>query len=113
MGYVLIELLAGRQPFAGLQTYKELLEAKRVLPQRLNEILPPEVTVNELLMNFCRGLIAPDPNRRFPTAEQADLEENGAAAFQRQLVLGDMASEYLNEIRLWLEELKELDEARE
>ena len=78
---------------------------KRLLPQRLPDILPKEVVCNELLMNFCRGLIAPDPMRRFPSAEAADLKEEGAAAFHRQLIKGDLASEYENEIRLWLEEL--------
>ena len=56
-------------------------------------------------MNFCRGLIAPDPTRRFPNAEAADLVKEGAASFHRQLIKGDLASEYENEIRFWLEEL--------
>ncbi len=68
--------------------------------------MPPEVTCNELLMNFCRGLIAPDPNRRFPSAEAADLLKEGAASFHRQLIVGGLASEYENEIRVWLEELE-------
>ena len=111
LGYVLIELLAGQPPFTGLTTFAQLVEAKRTLPNRLEEILPAEVTVNELLMDFCRGLIAPDPNKRFPSAEDADLQDSrGAAAFHRQLVFSDLASEYNNEIRLWLEELKEIDE---
>jgi serine/threonine-protein kinase len=42
---------------------------------------------------------------RFPSAEAADLKEKGAAEFQRQLVKGDLASEYRNEIRLWMEEV--------
>ena len=113
LGYVLIELLAGRPVFAGINNYKELLEAKRLLPQRLGGLLPQEVTVNDLLMNFCRGLIAPDPTRRFPSAEAADMLQEGAAAFHRQLVKSDLAAEYGNEIRLWLEELKELDESSE
>lgn len=110
LGYVLIELLSGQPPFAGSNSVRELLEAKRQLPNRLHEILPEEVTVNELLMNFCRRLIAPDPNVRFPSAEEADLKDEGAAAFQRQLVISNLSSEYGNEIRVWLEELKELDE---
>jgi len=110
MGYVLIELLAGRPLFTGLKNCRELLEAKRILPRRLNSILPSDVTVNELLMNFCRGLIAPDPMRRFPSAEAADLLKEGAAAFHRQLVMSDLAAEYGNEIRLWLQELKELED---
>jgi serine/threonine-protein kinase len=105
LGYVLIELLSGRPAFAGINSYRELLEAKRMLPQRLPQILPQDVVCNELLMNFCRVLIAPDPMRRFPDAEAADLLQEGAASFHRQLIKGDLASEYENEIRLWLAEV--------
>jgi len=113
LGYVLVEMLAGRKPFAGIHGYRDLLEAKRFLAQRLPQFLPEEVTCNELLMNFCRRLVAPDPNRRFPSAEDADLRQEGAAAFHRQLVKSDLASEYENELRLWLEELREMDETEE
>jgi serine/threonine-protein kinase len=105
LGYVLIEILAGRPVFAGLTSFRDLMEAKRLLPHRLPQILPQEVVCNELLMNFCRGLVAPDPMVRFPSAEAADLVKEGAASFQRQLIKGDLASEYENEIRVWLEEL--------
>ncbi len=40
LGYVLIEILAGQPPFAGQSGFRELLEAKRSLPQRLPQILP-------------------------------------------------------------------------
>ena len=109
LGYVLIEMLSGTPPFEGKTSYGDLLEAKRFLAQRLPQLLPDEVVCSELLMNFCRGLIAPDPMRRFPSAEAADLLKEGAASFHRQLVKGDLASEYDNEIRLWLEELQEMD----
>jgi serine/threonine protein kinase len=105
LGYVLVEMLSGSPPFAGLKHLRELLEAKRMLVHRLPQILPADVVCNELLMNLLRGLIAPDPMRRFPNAEAADLVKEGAASFHRQLVKGDLASEYENEIRLWLEEL--------
>ena len=105
LGYVLIELLAGESPFAGQSSLRELLEAKRMLVHRLPALLPREVVCNELLMAFCRGLIAADPMLRFPNAEAADLLKEGAAAFHRQLIKSDLASEYDNEIRLWLEEL--------
>ncbi len=55
-------------------------------------------------------MIAPDPNRRFPSAEAAELLEDGAARFHRQLVLSNLASEYDNDIRVWLEELKQMDD---
>jgi serine/threonine protein kinase len=105
LGYVLIEMLAGQNPFAGMGSLQELLEAKRFLAQRLTSLMPQEVACNELLMNFCQRLVAPDPDRRFASAEVAEFEEGGAASFLRQLVKGDLASEYDNEIRLWLEEL--------
>jgi eukaryotic-like serine/threonine-protein kinase len=106
LGYVLIEMLSGAPPFPGLQAYRELLEAKRSLAHRLPQILPAEVTCNELLMNFCRGMIAADPARRFPSAEDADLVKEGAASFHRQLIVGGLASEYDNDLRAWLELLE-------
>jgi serine/threonine-protein kinase len=105
LGYVLIEMLAGQNPSAGFGSLQELLEAKRFLAQRLTSLMPREVACNELLMSFCQRLVAPDPARRYPSAEVAEFEEGGAASFLRQLVKGDLASEYDNEIRLWLEEL--------
>ena len=106
LGYVLVEMLSGQPPFAGLHSFRDLLEAKRTLAQRLPQVLPAEVTCNELLMSFCRGLVAPDPERRFPSAEDADLKKGGAASFHRQLIVGGLASEYENDIRAWLEELE-------
>ncbi|RLS32368.1 MAG: serine/threonine protein kinase [Planctomycetota bacterium] len=105
LGYVLVEMLSGRPPFAGLNSYADLLEAKRSLAHRLPQILPSEVSCNELLMTFTRRMIAADPNRRFPSAEDADLLKEGAASFHRQLIVGGLASEYENEIRAWLDDL--------
>jgi serine/threonine-protein kinase len=109
LGYVILEMLAGRPLFSETRNFRELLEEKRLIPQQLHEILPPEVLSSELLMSFLRGMVATDPMRRFPSAEAAELLKEGAAAFHRQLVAADLSSEYGNEIRLWLEELKELD----
>ena len=105
LGYVLIEVLAGRPLFAGLNSLGELLEAKWTLPQRLERILPDDVGDSELLTTICRRLTAPDPMVRYGSAEDADTGVGGLAAFQRTLVMGDLASEYENELRVWLEEL--------
>ncbi|MFK7766085.1 MAG: serine/threonine-protein kinase [Mariniblastus sp.] len=109
LGYVTVELLAGKPVFGGINDLKELIEAKRTLTDRLPELLPEDVARNDLLLSFCRGLIAPDPADRFQTAEAADLVEFGAAAFHRQLVKNDLASEYENDIRIWIDELLEIE----
>lgn len=109
LGYVLIEMLSGANPFDGLSNFRDLLAAKRFLAQKLPHILPADVVRNELLMNFCRSLIAPDPICRFPSAEAADLlTDTSAAAFLRQLVKGDLAAEYDNEIRRWLADIEDM-----
>ena len=105
-GYVLVEMLSGTNPFSPDAKLKELLAAKRTLPNRLEELLPEEVLVNELLMKFIHQMISPDPNHRYPDGEAAEHLEGGAAEFHRQLILGDMATEYNHDIRVWLEELR-------
>jgi serine/threonine-protein kinase len=105
LGYVLVEMLAGRPLFEGVTAPKDLIVAKSVLDQRLPELLPPEVSGNELLLNLCRRLIAADQTQRFSDAQAADVGRKGAADFHRQLVKGDLASEYSHEIRGWLEPL--------
>ena len=110
LGYVLVELLSGQPLFSQATRLNQLIELKRTLTQRLPELLPEEVVRNDLLLDFCRGLVAAEPKDRFPTAEDAQLVDKGAAAFHRQLVKGDMASEYENDIRIWIEELLEFDE---
>ncbi len=102
LGYVLIEMLAGQSPFEGLTTFAELLQVKEGLEGRLPSLLPQEVSGNELLLHLCRRLIALDPADRFKGAQAADLGRAGAAAFHRQLVKGDLASEYENDLRVWL-----------
>jgi serine/threonine protein kinase len=109
LGYVTIELLSGRPVFGGIKELPALIEAKRTLIDRLPQILPEEVMRNDLLMAFCRGLIEPNPAERFASAEAAELVEEGAAAFHRQLVKSDMSSEYENDIRIWIDELLELE----
>jgi serine/threonine-protein kinase len=105
LGYVLVEMLAGRPPFEGVTGFGQLCDAKRTLEHRLPELLPAEVAGNELLVSLCRRLVAADPEKRFPDAQSADLGRKGAAAFHRQLVKGDLASEYGNDLRVWLERI--------
>lgn len=105
LGYVLVEMIAGRPPFEGAEGIGGLIEAKKTLESRLVDLFPPEVKGSELLLALCRRMVAAEPEKRFPDAEAADLGRRGAAAFHRQLVKGDLSSEYSNDIRVWLERL--------
>jgi hypothetical protein len=60
---------------------------------------------DERLLHLCRRLVAADPSRRFASALTADLGRRGAVDFHRHLVKEDLASEYDNDIRVWLEQL--------
>jgi serine/threonine-protein kinase len=105
LGYVLVEMLAGRPLFEGSGTIPELVDAKKKMDHKLSDVLPPEISSNELLLNLCQRLIAADPENRFPNAQSADVGRKGAADFHRQLVKGNLASEYEHDIRGWLEQL--------
>lgn len=109
LGYVLLEMLSGQPLFAQVvdgADHAALIAAKRSLPETLYAQLPSDVIRNTTLIDLLQQLIAPNPADRFASAEAADLsEEGGAVEFQRQLVRGDLASEYENDLRLWLEEL--------
>jgi serine/threonine-protein kinase len=108
LGYVTLELLAGRPLFPDARGLGSLLKAKHALINELHLVLPEEVYCNDLLVSFCRGLINPKMNERFHSAEAADFLEEGAAAFHRQLIKNDLASQYENDIRIWVEELIEI-----
>ncbi|MCH2370805.1 MAG: serine/threonine protein kinase [Pirellulales bacterium] len=112
LGYVLIELISGKNPFAGKRTYDEMVKAKHELPDQLEEILPPKLGNKEFLINFCRKLIAVDPADRFPNAAEAHINQQGAADYHRQLIMnaGNENIEFEHEIGLWLEEVIQGDE---
>tara|TARA_B100000519_G_scaffold58629_1_gene48997 strand:+ start:416 stop:1597 length:1182 start_codon:yes stop_codon:yes gene_type:complete len=106
LGYVLIELISGKNPFAGKRNYDEMVQAKLDLPNQLEEILPPKLGNKEFLINFCRKLIAVDPADRFENAAEAHINNQGAADYHRQLLMDNSSEnvEYEHEIGLWLEE---------
>ncbi|HAW26766.1 MAG TPA: hypothetical protein DCY03_01410 [Planctomycetaceae bacterium] len=106
LGYILIEVITGFQPFANLK-YAQLIKAKQNILQQLPQWFPAEeFALSEPLMKLIHRLVHPDPAERFPSAEAADLGEDGAAEFHRLLVKSDLPSDYENELRLWIEEVE-------
>lgn len=106
LGYMMIEMLTGARPFAGMQ-YHAIVEAKKQLPERLTQILPQdEFAFIEPLTRFLRRMIDPDPAQRFATAGDAELSVDGAAGFLNDLVKIDRGEEYATELRKWIAELE-------
>ncbi len=110
LGYILIEMLTGRLLFRDCVTHRDLLEAKRKLPGRLDQILPPEVKRSAILRGLVEKMVAVAPKDRYPNADAAELERVGAVAFQQQLVKVNLATEYGRELAWWLELLNESPE---
>lgn len=106
LGYMMIEMLTGARPFAGLR-YRGIIEAKQQLPDRLTRILPQdEFAFIEPLTRFLLRMIDPDPAQRFATAEEAVLSDDGAAGFLNDLVKIDRGEEYATELRQWIAEME-------
>ena len=106
LGYMLLEMLTGSKPFAGLN-YAELVEAKNTILEWLPKQLPVDtLPFSESLIKLLRKLVHPNPNERFTSAEQAELSDDGAAEFLRQLVLSDLSQEYATELRQWIAEME-------
>lgn len=103
LGYVFLELISGRSPFDDVKTRIEMLEVKNSLHDRIEDVLPRDVRRDTGLVELIRGMIHPDCQERFSGPDDADLSPNGAAAAHRRLVLGDLSSEYENDIREWLQ----------
>lgn len=106
LGYMLLEMLTGSKPFAGL-TFSELLEAKKTIVPRLSAMLPLDTfPYSESLILLLRKLVHPDPAERFCSAEEAELADEGAAGFLRELVRSELSQEYASELRQWVAEME-------
>jgi serine/threonine-protein kinase len=107
LGYVLIELLAGRPLFTHLKNLHEVLQAKKELPERLrdknDDLLPSGVREDPRPVELCCRLIHPDPEKRFQDAAEADVEsECSAFHYLKELARDDIALAWEVDIRRWL-----------
>ncbi len=106
LGYMLLELLTGSKPFANLN-YRDLTAAKLNLLDRLPAMLPIDTFPHsERLITLLRKMMHPNLEERFQSAEDAELSDDGAAAFLRELVLSERSQEYASELRNWIAEME-------
>ena len=123
LGYVLIELMIGQPVFANSsrggaaehsipqeattgivpKVDSKLIDEKRSLPDRLEELLP---RYGPVLREFIHKLIAPEPQNRFFSAQEAEVNPKiGGYFYFKQLVLCRLDAHYRSEFRLWLNTL--------
>lgn len=106
LGYMLLEMLTGSKPFANLN-YRDLTAAKADVLERLPAMLPVDTFPHsERLITLLRKLMHPNLKERFQSAEDAELSDDGAAAFLRELVLSERSQEYASELRNWVSEME-------
>jgi len=108
LGYVLLELLTGKYPFAGVGDLAELIHIKRDIWQRIPDLLPKDVARNSTLVHMLSKMIAPNPADRFQSLEEADLSPTGASEIERQLVKVNMTTEVENEMRILMQEFSQV-----
>ncbi len=102
LGYVFLELLSGRAPFDKIRSHGDLIAIKKTLHDHITDYLPDDVARDANLVSLIRGMIHPDPTKRFQTPDDAELAKEGAASAHTRLVISGLSSEYSKEIRDWL-----------
>ncbi|MCA9044744.1 MAG: serine/threonine protein kinase [Planctomycetaceae bacterium] len=105
LGYVLFEMLTGTYPFAGTADGDELVAVKTALWEDLEDRLPEDLRRNKILVKLIKRMIAPRPEDRFSSLDEADHSQEGASEIQRQLVVIRLASEYHNDLRVLMDEI--------
>ncbi len=96
--------------FFGDRLVQRVIGAKANIISTASGIVASGSKLQRSLDEFLSRFSIARPCQTIPSAEAAELQQEGAASFHRQLVLSNLASEYDNDIRVWIEELKEMDE---
>ncbi len=106
VGLVGLEMLRGvrlleKEDFAE----DELYDAKISLADNLGSILPPHVLANKQLLYILRKMLHSDPSKRYPSAREAEVGEDGLKIISKQLVQANLDSEYATDLSDYLSKL--------
>ncbi len=106
VGLVGLEMLRG-EPLvnASKMTESDLHEFKLTLLERLPSMLPPHVQQNEHLVYLFQRFLDPNPERRFPNAEEAESGRDGLTVVHKQLAQLGKDTEYGRELSNYLAKL--------
>lgn len=106
VGLVGLEMLRGKPLVDPAKTSEqELLNVKMTLPQRLPELLPEHVRQNAQFVVLLQRFLEPDPKRRYPSAEEAEVGSQGLLLVHKQLAQLGKDTEYGRELENYLSKL--------
>jgi serine/threonine protein kinase len=106
LGLVAVELLRG-EPLTTNEGLSEagLLDLKLSLQSRLHELLPAYVLANRKLVSIISRFLDPDPSRRYATAREAEVGDEGLLVIDKQLVHANLDTEYERDLADYLAKL--------
>lgn len=106
LGVLAVELLMG-EPFVTNENIseEELLKIKQDLSGNLNDMLPAYVRVNKSLVDIIRKLVEFEPAKRYMSATDADVGDEGLRIIDKQLVHAGLDSEYERDLSEYLSKL--------
>ncbi|MEI6210739.1 MAG: serine/threonine-protein kinase [bacterium] len=112
LGLVALEMLSGRPISGSANTEEELLKIKLDLPNQLPDLLPSCLRANSAFLHILRKFLEPDPAKRYASASEADVGEDGLRIISKQLVRADLDAEYAHELALFLRNFAGDDDTR-
>jgi eukaryotic-like serine/threonine-protein kinase len=106
VGLVALEMLSGQKLVEDDRVSEdELLKIKTGLLQKLPSILPAHVLANKDLAAILRKFIEPDPAKRYASAKDAEVGDEGLRIIDKQLVRAGLDSEYSRDLADYLSKL--------
>jgi eukaryotic-like serine/threonine-protein kinase len=106
VGLVGLEMLRGApltDPSKASET--DLLHYKATLPEQLPDLLPEYVRQNAQFVVLLQRFLEPDPKRRYPSAEEAEVGSQGLLLVHKQLAQLGKDTEYGRELENYLAKL--------
>ena len=106
VGFVGVEMLRGEPLIKGKELSEtELLAFKIKLFEKLPEFLPDHVRQNTKFVDLLRRFLDPDPQKRYPNAQEAESGKHGLIIVHKQLALLGKDTEYGRELENYLAKL--------
>lgn len=103
VGLVGLEMLCGQPLTTNPRvTEAELLAMKMELPKHLPSLLPEYVRQNAQFVLLLQRFLDPDPQRRYPSAEEAEVGSQGLLLVHKQLAQLGKDTEYGRELEYYL-----------